>query len=99
MATSIKNYFNRWKLLIFNRKKLMKSIANRKGKCKKCGKCCFITLGPIEFFCPFLKLKDDGTKTCRIYPIRPYVTCQLPPTGLNKWENAEFKKKNCGYHW
>ena len=74
-----------------NRKAINKSLKERKGKCKQCGKCCVI----LGFKCPFLS-KDNK---CKIYKYRPLLLCKIPPLNLFKGEREKHKKIDCGFYW
>jgi len=79
------NYARRLILRSIDKNYLKKQIKKRKGKCKKCGKCC----------CSCIHL-DKKTKLCRVYSKRPwYCYKDFPLDGLDKkiW-NVE---KTCGY--
>jgi len=85
------DYLKRIWLYFFNRKIILNSLKTRKGKCKQCGKCCYI----FGIKCPFLS-KDNK---CKIYKFRPFFLCRLPPLNISKGEIEKHKKLNCGYYW
>lgn len=79
--------------MIFRHEEFSNRLELRKGKCKKCGKCCVIMkIGNIDIFCPF-----NRNKKCLIYKNRPYFFCKLPPVTLEDY--FCHKKYNCGYYW
>lgn len=71
---------------MFNRREIERKLKKRRGKCKKCGKCCEN--------CFFLNKK---TKLCRIYGFRPGFICYkyFP---LDERDQRIWKVKSvCGY--
>jgi len=63
---------------------IKKKLVKRKGKCKKCGKCC---IG-----CKHL---DKKTKLCKVYESRPWFCYKdFPLDNTDKWI---WNVKNCGY--
>lgn len=71
---------------VFDKDYIKKKIKKRRGKCKKCGKCCR--------GCFFL---DKKIKLCRIYNSRPGLFCyrEFP---LDKRDQELWQvEKTCGY--
>lgn len=66
---------------------IQKEIAERKGSCKRCGKCCR--------GCPALKYEGDKA-VCSIYNERGALSCVWYPLKNNQYA---MKEHNCGYYW
>ena len=78
----VRRYF----LRKFNKNYVKNKLAKRKGKCKKCGKCCK--------GCIYLNKK---TKRCKIYKHRPKFLCyqEFP---LDRRDQKLWRvEKTCGY--
>ncbi len=77
----------RWLLDKFKRSFVRRSLEERIGECKMCGKCC-----KLVFRCPFLK-KEGKCQTCSIYELRP-AQCRHFPI-----DNRDLKDLGgtCGY--
>lgn len=63
---------------------LKKKLEKRKGKCKKCGKCCGN--------CKFLE-----NSLCKVYNSRPWRCYKEFP--LDNLDLKVWKINNCGYHF
>jgi len=81
------DYIRRGILFLFNRAYFENKLAKRKGKCKKCGKCCE--------GCMYL---DKKTKLCKIYNKRPCFVCHkdFPLDKVDLWL---WNIKDCGYRF
>ena len=80
------DYLRRSIMGFFNKNYVKDKLAARKGKCKKCGKCCEN--------CFYL---DKKTNLCKIYYHRPSLACHkdFPLDKVDLWLwNVE---KTCGY--
>jgi hypothetical protein len=72
-------------LCLIDKNYIEKKLKKRKGKCKKCGKCC----GNCKFL-------DKKTGLCLVYNKRSKVFCyQNFP--LSKLDQKVWGVKNCGY--
>jgi hypothetical protein len=90
---SLINYLKRVYYWYFNREVILESLRKRKGKCKQCGKGCYI----FGIRCPFLTKENK----CRIHnsKFRPFLLCQITPLNITKEDREVNKKFNCGYYW
>jgi Fe-S-cluster containining protein len=87
----LSDYLKRVWLWQTKRKAILKSLKERKGECKKCGKCCRL----FGLRCIFL----DKNNQCRIYRFRPFLLCRIPPLNIFKGEIKKHRELNCGYYW
>ena len=71
----------------FNRGKLKRDLAARKGRCDRCGRCC---VGCI--------LYNEETKLCNDWKIAVMIGCDLYP--INLFDQKRLGVENvCGYYW
>jgi hypothetical protein len=73
-ATLWRGVLRRFFLYVFNPKYVKRSIAARKGECKRCGACCHLVANK----CGWLKL-HGGTSSCRVYNFRVTPNCWIFP--------------------
>lgn len=85
------DYLKRIWVCYFNTDRILNSIKTRKGKCKKCGKCCNI----YGIKCPFLNKENK----CSIYKFRPTLLCKIGPLNLTKGEIKKHEEIDCGFYW
>lgn len=86
------DYLYRKYLWHFDTKVVLRSLQSRKGKCKRCGKCC---TGIIFKKCIFLN-KDN---VCRIERFKPLLLCKIPPLNITKGERKKHEEVSCGFYW
>lgn len=76
-------------LLFFKPNYVKKSLAERKGVCLQCGKCCRTMIK-----CPYLKERN----VCTLYPNKLNKTCLDYPFDEKDQELSGLKGR-CGYYW
>jgi len=82
------DYWRRELIQKFNKNYLKNKLKKRRGKCKKCGKCCE--------GCTYL---DKETKLCHHYRDRPALSCHKD-FPLDKADQKLFGvEKTCGYRF
>ena len=82
----IPNKLRRDFMILINKNHIKNKILKRKGKCKKCGKCCK--------GCTYL---DEKTKLCKVYSKRPDFCYKEFP--LDEMDKKVFNVKNCGFYF
>ena len=78
------NRLHREFIKLVDKNYINKKLANRKGKCLRCGQCC-----------RRCKHLDKKTKLCKVYNSRPWICHKDFP--LDKKEQWIWNIKKCGY--
>ncbi|MHC6202056.1 hypothetical protein ACYULU_02560 [Breznakiellaceae bacterium SP9] len=87
----------RFALYVFNRQYVNRSIAARKGECKRCGICCHL----VAKKCGMLAIGKNGTR-CRIYTLGRLPNCWIFPIDAHDIRDRNLiapPDVPCGYYF
>jgi len=87
----------RFLLSVFCPGKVRRSLASRRGACRRCGVCCHL----VARKCPALRLHADGGSTCVLYRFYRPVNCRTFPIDPRDLADRDLVAPGtpCGFYW